>query len=115
VNGIPDELVDAARVDGANMFTAFRYIIVPLTRPIAAAIVGLTLIATWNDYLLPLVLLQDPAKQTVTLLPQYFVSQFSNDQTKVLASAVIIAIPEIVAYLSLQKLFERGLAAGALK
>jgi multiple sugar transport system permease protein/raffinose/stachyose/melibiose transport system permease protein len=115
VNGIPDELVDAARVDGANMFTAFRYIIVPLTRPIAAAIVVLTLIATWNDYLLPLVLLQDPAKQTVTLLPQYFVSQFSNDQTKVLASAVIIAIPEIVAYLSLQKLFERGLAAGALK
>jgi raffinose/stachyose/melibiose transport system permease protein len=115
VDGIPDEIVDAARVDGAGTVAAFRYIVLPLTRPIAAAIVVLTLIGTWNDYLLPLVLIQDPTKQTVTLLPQFFVSQFSNDQTKVLASAVIIAIPEIVAYLSLQRLFERGLAAGAIK
>lgn len=115
VNGIPDELVDAARVDGASMVTAFRYIIVPMTRPIAATIVVLTLIASWNNYLLPLVLLQDPAKQTITLLPQYFVGQFSNDQTKVLAGAVITAIPEILAYLCLQRLFERGLTAGALK
>jgi raffinose/stachyose/melibiose transport system permease protein len=115
VDGIPDELIDAARVDGAGGLTAFRYIIVPMTRPIAAAIVVLTLIASWNDYLLPLVLLQDPAKQTITLLPQYFVGQFSNDQTKVLAGAVITAIPEILAYLCLQRLFERGLSAGALK
>jgi raffinose/stachyose/melibiose transport system permease protein len=115
VDGIPDEIIDAARVDGASAFNAFRYIVVPLTRPMAAAIVVLTLMSAWNDYLLPLVLIQDPAKQTITLLPQYFVSQFSNDQTKVLASAVITAIPEIVAYLSLQRLFERGLAAGAIK
>jgi raffinose/stachyose/melibiose transport system permease protein len=115
VSGIPDELIEAARVDGASGFTAFRYIVLPMTRPIAAAIVVLTLIASWNDYLLPLVLIQDPAKQTITLLPQYFVGQFSNDQTKVLAGAVITAIPEILAYLSLQRLFERGLSAGALK
>lgn len=115
VSGIPDELFEAARVDGAGVFTAFRYIILPMTRPIAAAIVVLVLINSWNDYLLPLVLLQDPSKQTITLLPQFFVSQFNNDQTKVLASAVITAIPEIAAYLCLQRLFERGLAAGALK
>ncbi|GHJ40894.1 ABC transporter permease [Streptomyces sp. TS71-3] len=115
VAGIPDQLFEAARVDGAGALAAFRYIVLPMTRPIAAAIVVLVLINSWNDYLLPLVMLQDPAKQTVTLLPQYFVSQFSNDQTKVLASAVITAVPEIVAYLCLQRLFERGLAAGALK
>lgn len=115
VAGIPDQLFEAARVDGAGVFTAFRYIILPMTRPIAAAIVVLVLINSWNDYLLPLVMLQDPGKQTITLLPQYFVSQFSNDQTKVLASAVITAVPEIVAYLCLQRLFERGLSAGALK
>jgi multiple sugar transport system permease protein/raffinose/stachyose/melibiose transport system permease protein len=86
-----------------------------MTRPIAATIVVLTLLSAWNNYLLPLVLIQDPAKQTVTLLPQFFVSQFSNDQTKVLASAVIIALPEILVYLSLQRFFERGLAAGAIK
>jgi raffinose/stachyose/melibiose transport system permease protein len=115
VDGIPDQLLDAARVDGARMTQAFRYIILPMTRPMAATIVVLTLLSAWNNYLLPLVLIQDPAKQTVTLLPQFFVSQFSNDQTKVLASAVITAIPEILVYLSLQRFFERGLAAGAIK
>jgi raffinose/stachyose/melibiose transport system permease protein len=53
--------------------------------------------------------------QTITLVPQFFVGQFSNDQTKILASAVIIAIPEVIAYLCLQRYFERGLAAGAIK
>jgi multiple sugar transport system permease protein/raffinose/stachyose/melibiose transport system permease protein len=115
MNGVPNSLMDAARVDGANAVRTFWYILLPLTRPIAAAIVVLTLIAAWNDYLLPLVFLQSLDHQTVTLLPQFFVSQFNNDQTKVLASAVITAIPEVIAYLSLQKLFERGLSAGALK
>ena len=56
-----------------------------------------------------------PVSETITLVPQFFVGQFSNDQTKILASAVLTAIPEVVAYLCLQRLFERGLAAGALK
>jgi ABC-type glycerol-3-phosphate transport system permease component len=115
MNGIPDQLIDAARVDGANMWRAFRHIVLPLTRPIAAAIIVLTLINAWNDYLLPLVFLQSPDLQTVTLVPQYFIGEFNNDQTKVLAAAVVTAIPEIVAYLCLQRLFERGLSAGALK
>ncbi len=115
MNSIPDELFDAARGDGANAAVIFRRIILPLTRPIAAAIIILTLIAAWNDYLLPLVFLQTPSTQTITLLPSFFVSEFSDDQTKVVASAVITAIPEIIAYLCLQRLFERGLTAGALK
>ncbi len=115
VDGIPDELVDATRIDGASTFQGFWYVVLPLMRPIAAAVVVFTLIAAWNVYLFPLVFLVDPSTQTITQLPQFFVGQFSNDQTKVLASAVITAIPEIVAYLSLQKLFERGLSAGALK
>jgi multiple sugar transport system permease protein/raffinose/stachyose/melibiose transport system permease protein len=115
VNSIPDELFDAARVDGANAALIFWRIILPLTRPIAAAIIILTLIAAWNDYLLPLVFLQTPSTQTITLLPSFFVSEFSDDQTKVVASAVITAIPEVIAYLCLQRLFERGLTAGALK
>lgn len=115
MNGIPDQLIDAARVDGANMWRAFRHVVLPLTKPIAAAIIVLTLINAWNDYLLPLVFLQSPNLQTVTLVPQYFIGEFNNDQTKVLAAAVVTAIPEIVAYLCLQRLFERGLSAGALK
>jgi raffinose/stachyose/melibiose transport system permease protein len=99
----------------ANSLRGFWYRVIPLTRPIAAAIVIFTLIGAWNDYLMPLVFLQDQSLQTITLIPQFFIGQFSDDQTKVLASAVLTAIPEIVAYLALQRLFERGLSAGAIK
>jgi raffinose/stachyose/melibiose transport system permease protein len=115
INGLPDELFEAARVDGANSYRGFIYLVIPLTRPIAAAVIIFTLVASWNDYLFPLVFLQSPELQTITLVPQFFVGEFSNDQTKILASAVITAIPEVVAYLSLQRLFERGLSAGAIK
>lgn len=115
VAGIPDELLEAARMDGARTTRIFWSIVLPLTRPIAAALVVLTLIAAWNAYLLPLVFLQDSSSQPITMLPQFFVGQFSNDQTKLLAGAVIAALPEVLAYLALQRLFERGLSAGALK
>jgi raffinose/stachyose/melibiose transport system permease protein len=115
VSSVPNELFDAARVDGASAPRIFWSIVIPLTRPIAAAIIILTLIGAWNDYLLPLVFLQTPATETITLLPSFFVSEFSDDQTKVAAASVITAIPEIIAYLCLQRLFERGLTAGALK
>jgi len=114
-DGIPTELMEAAKVDGANIFRVFWSIILPLTRPITATIVVLTLINSWNAYLLPMLMLNDQSKQVVTLLPSFFVSQYTNDQTGVLAAAVITAIPEILVYLFLQKYFERGLAAGALK
>jgi raffinose/stachyose/melibiose transport system permease protein len=113
--GIPSELMDAGRVDGASIGKVFWYIVLPLTRPIAGAIVVLTLINSWNAFLLPMLMLNDPGKQVVTLLPSFFTSQYTNDQTGVLAASVITAVPVVVAYLLLQKSFERGLAAGALK
>jgi raffinose/stachyose/melibiose transport system permease protein len=115
MNGIPDGLLEAARIDGATTLSAFWHIILPLTRPIAAAIVVLTFLGSWNNFLLPLVFLQGPDTQTITLLPTFFIGQFNNDQTKVLAAAVITALPIMIAYLLLQRLFEKGLAAGAIK
>jgi ABC-type glycerol-3-phosphate transport system permease component len=115
MQGIPDALIEAARIDGANTWRAFWHVILPMTRPIAAAVIVLTLINAWNTYLLPLMFLQDSSLQAVTQVPSFFQGQYNDDQTKVLASAVITAIPEIVAYLCLQKLFERGMAAGAIK
>jgi raffinose/stachyose/melibiose transport system permease protein len=114
-DGIPTELVDAARIDGANLPQMFLRVILPLTKPIASAIVVLTLINAWNSYLLPLVFLQNRSNQVVTLLPQFFIGEFSNDQTKILAAAVMTAVPTVLAYILMQKNFERGLSAGALK
>ncbi|MBW4041692.1 MAG: carbohydrate ABC transporter permease [Acidobacteria bacterium] len=115
IEGIPTELFEAARVDGASSMRGFLYLVIPLTRPIAAAVLIFTLIGAWNDYLMPLVFLQSTDMQTITLVPQFFQGEFSNDQTKILASAVLTALPEVIAYLCLQRLFERGLSAGALK
>jgi raffinose/stachyose/melibiose transport system permease protein len=114
-DGIPDEILEAARVDGANPVQVFLRVVLPLTRPIAAVIVVLTLISSWNSYLLPMLMLTDQAKQVVTLLPSFFTSQYTNDQTGVLAAAVMTAVPVILVYIAFQGYFQRGLAAGALK
>lgn len=113
--GIPNELMEAACLDGAGVFATFWYVILPLTKPIASSIVVLTLINSWNSYLMPLLFLQSPDMRTVTLLPQYFQGEFTNDQTKILAAAVLTAVPEIIVYLLMQKNFEKGMSAGALK
>jgi raffinose/stachyose/melibiose transport system permease protein len=115
VAGVPSDLMAASRIDGANLIQVFRYVILPLSKPIASAIVVLSLINTWNSYLLPLVFLQDRSRQVVTLLPQFFIGEYTNDQTKILAAAVMAAIPTVLAYVLVQKHFERGLSAGALK
>lgn len=115
VDGIPDELFEAARIDGAGSWKAFWQILVPLTKPMAVVVVVLVLIAAWNSYLLPLVFLQDANYQVVTLLPQYFQGQYNDDQTKVLAGALLTALPEVLAYVFLQRFFEQGMSAGALK
>jgi ABC-type glycerol-3-phosphate transport system permease component len=85
------------------------------TRPIMAAVLVLVFINSWNEFLLALLFLQTPDQQTITLVPSYFVGQYNNDQTKVLAAAVLTGLPVVIAYIALQRFFERGLAAGALK
>ncbi len=113
--GIPNELMEAATIDGATTRQVFVSLIFPLSMPIISSVVMLTLINAWNAYLLPLIFLLKPTMQTVTLLPSYFQGEFTNDQTKILAAAVIAALPEIIAYLCMQKTFEKGMSAGALK
>lgn len=115
VDGIPNELLEAARVDGANSVRTFWDVLLPLCRPIMAAVLVLVFINSWNEFLLALLFLQTPDHQTITLVPQYFVGQYNNDQTKVLAAAVLTGLPVVIAYIALQRFFERGLAAGALK
>ena len=115
VDGIPSELIEAARVDGASIVRVFWDILLPLSRPIMAAVLVLVFINSWNEFLLALLFLQTPDQQTITLVPSFFVGQYNNDQTKVLAAAVLTGLPVVIAYVFLQRFFERGLAAGALK
>ena len=98
-----------------HMYNTFFAVILPSAALQLPFAILLTLINAWNAYLLPLLFLQSPKLQTVTLLPQFFQGEFTNDQTKILAAAVLTAVPEIIAYLCMQKSFEKGMSAGALK
>jgi raffinose/stachyose/melibiose transport system permease protein len=116
VDGIPDPLIEAARIDGAQTWRQFWHVVVPLAKPMAVAIVVLVLINSWNAYLLPLVFLgQAEGHQVVTQLPNSFRTQYTDDQTKILAGAALAALPTVIAYICLQRYFERGMAAGAIK
>jgi ABC-type glycerol-3-phosphate transport system permease component len=116
VDGIPDAVLEAARMDGAGTWRQFWHVVVPMAKPIAVSIVVLVLINSWNAYLLPLVLLgQSEGHMVVTQLPNAFKTQYTDDQTKILAGAVLAALPTIVAYVCLQRYFERGMAAGSVK
>ena len=115
IQGIPDELLEAAHVDGASTWTVFSRIILPLSRPVIAVIAIWSFVGAWNEYLLPLIFLQKESQQTLTLLPSFFVSRFAADQTKVAAASSLIALPTVVCYVAFQRYFERGLTAGALK
>ncbi len=115
LNGIPDELIEAAKIDGATSFTTLIRVVMPLSRPIIAVLIVWSFLNSWNEFFLPLLFLQDPNLQAVTQVPTYFSSTYGSDQTKIFASLVLMSLPIVIAYLSLQKFFERGLTAGAVK
>ena len=115
VDGIPDSLFEAARLDGASPLRFFRSILIPLARPISVALLILVLINAWNSYLLPKIFLINDNMGVVTLLPEFFRRQYNDNIPTILAASVVASIPTVVAYICLQNQFERGMAAGAIK
>lgn len=113
--GIPEEILEAARVDGASSFSTLIRIVIPLSAPISAVVVVWAFLQAWNEFFLPLLILQEADSRAITQVPQFFTSQYGSDVPKIFASLVLLSIPIVIAYLSLQKLFERGLTAGAIK
>lgn len=115
VQGIPDELLDAAKIDGATSFSVLLRIVVPLAKPIIAVIIVWSFLNSWNEFLFPLLFLQDPSMQAITQVPVYFTSTYSTDVAKIFAALVLMSLPIVITYLAFQKFFERGLTAGAIK
>lgn len=113
--GIPDEMLEAARLDGCNSFTTLVRVVLPLARPITAVVIVWAFLQSWNEFFLPLLFLQDSSMQTLTQVPLYFTSAYGSDVPKIFASLVLISLPIVVTYLLLQRFFERGLTAGSGK
>lgn len=115
LSSVPDEVLEAARLDGCSSFAALVRVVLPLAKPITAVVIVWAFLQAWNEFFLPLLFLQDPSLQTVTTIPIYFTSTYGSDQPKIFAALVMICLPIVIAYLSLQKFFEKGLSAGAIK
>ena len=114
-DGLPDELLDAARIDGCNSFKALLWVVVPLSKSISLVVVIWTFLTAWNEYFLALVFMRSTTMQVVTQAPQFFTDFYDADIGKIFAALVLISLPVMVTYLSLQKYFEDGIVSGSLK
>jgi raffinose/stachyose/melibiose transport system permease protein len=114
-SSIPFELQDAAYLDGCNAFGFFWRILLPLAKPSLAAVAALTMIASWNDLLVPLVMLDSDKKWTLPLGTMQFQGQYGQDLAMIAAFVTLSAIPAVIFYFFAEKQIVSGLTAGALK
>jgi multiple sugar transport system permease protein len=113
---IPDDLIEAARIDGAGEFRIFWRVVLPLCRPALATLGILTFLSSWNNFLWPLVVATTEDKYTLPVaLALYSVGQNRTDFGLLLAGAVVVVLPVLILFLVLQRHFLRGIATTGLK
>lgn len=113
--GVPKDIAEAAAIDGATAFKAFLFVQLPLAIPAAASLAVLEFLGTWNQFLLAIVLIDDPKKRTMAGALQGFVGQHSTDVVLLNAGSLLIMAPTIVVFLIFQRYFVRAMLAGAVK
>ena len=113
--GIPDELLDAARVDGAGEFQIFHRIVLPLLRPILVTLAAFSFLGTWNDFLWPLIVLSDERKFTLPVALASLVGEHVLDTELMMAGAVVTVVPVLILFLVLQRSYIRGVLMGSVK
>ena len=112
---IPMDLEEAATIDGCGKFGFLVRMVIPLSKPIITTIAVLTLVASWNQFLLPLLVLNDEAKYTLPLGVMQYQGQYATDWSKVLAYLTLSTVPAVIFYVLAQKEIVAGLTAGAVK
>jgi len=112
---IPAELQDAAYIDGCTAFDFFWRVLLPLAKPALAAVAALTMIISWNDLLVPLVVLNSDKLWTLPLGTMQFQGQYGQDLSLVSAFVALSALPTIIFYLFAERQIVSGLTAGAVK
>ena len=112
---LPRELLDAAMMDGCGYFRYFFYITLPLSGPILSTVAVISFVASWNGYLLPLVVLNSESRYPWTLGLMAYQGQYSTSWHFVLAFITLTILPAIVMFLMAQRYIVAGLTAGAVK
>jgi len=113
--GIPDDLLDAARVDGAGEWRVFRSIVLPALRPALATLSLWTFLATWNDFMWPLIVLSDDRRYTLPVALAGLLGEHAQDAELMMAGSVLTVLPVLVLFLALQRYYIEGVTAGSVK
>jgi multiple sugar transport system permease protein len=115
VLGVPDDLLDAARVDGASELRIFATIVLPLIRPILVTLATFTFLNAWNDFMWPLIVLSDSARYTLPVALANLAGEHVQDTELMMAGSVLTVLPALIVFLVFQRSFVRGILAGSVK
>lgn len=113
--GIPDEIIEAAELDGAGYFDTLRYVIIPMGRPAIVLCIIYYFIVTWNDLFTPMILLTDMDSRTVMVALASLISRYSGDPTLQFAGLFLAAIPAILVYAVFQRYIIKGIGEGSTR
>ncbi|MBI1800772.1 MAG: carbohydrate ABC transporter permease, partial [Chloroflexi bacterium] len=112
---VPDEMIEASRIDGANFFTIYRYILFPLSVPGFVVVMIWQFTSIWNDFLFGITLANNPKVYPITLSLNNIAGSFHVPWNIQMAAALLTAVPPLLVYIFLGRYFMRGLMAGSLK
>jgi multiple sugar transport system permease protein len=112
---VPDELREAARIDGLNEYGIWLRIMLPLSKPAISTLTIITFVNTWNDFLGPMIYLTRTELKTIQIGLRMFISQYSSEYGLIMAASVVALIPVLIIFLSLQRYFVQGVASSGLK
>ena len=112
VRALPRDFEDAALIDGCGPLQAFRYVVVPMLKPITVTALVLNAVFVWNDFFTPLLYLSGSAQQTMPVAVAGFVGQFAADWNLIFAALLISIVPILIVYFALQRSIINGFAGG---
>lgn len=112
---IPNDLSDAARIDGCSEFGIYWRIMLPLSRPALATVILFTFIGSWNDFLGPLIYLSDESQYTLSLGLQQFLSQHGAEWSLLMAASTVMVLPIVILFFFTQRTFIQGIALTGIK
>jgi multiple sugar transport system permease protein len=113
--GIPEEILEAARVDGAGQFRIFAQVVLPLCKPLIAVLILLTFLYTWNDFAWPLIALKESELYTLPIGLLFLKGQYGTDYGAIMALALVSVLPMIIVFLAFQRYFVQGFARSGIK
>jgi len=112
---IPEELIEAARIDGAGHLRVFLQIVLPLSKPLVAVLILLTLLGSWNDFAWPLIALKDNELFTLPIGLLYLKGQSTPDYSASMALALVSVLPMVLLFLAFQRYFVQGFARSGIR